>query len=114
MTWVLLIGAGWLLVALLVGVLIGRGIRLADRKEADGADASDPNFVVDLTPPAGAPAIVAPGLAATESPAPGGTPASPNTPEHVRHPIPSARPPAVRNPVRAPERPPSPDEAGPF
>ena len=48
MTWVLLIGAMWLTVALLVGVLIGRSIRLADRKQEDVAA---PNFVVDLTPP---------------------------------------------------------------
>jgi hypothetical protein len=49
MNWVLLIGAVWLTVAVLVGVLIGRGIRLADRKEeeAAAAEATEPNFVVD-------------------------------------------------------------------
>ena len=49
MNWVLLIGAVWLTVAVLVGVLIGRGIRLADRKEEEAATpvAAEPNFVVD-------------------------------------------------------------------
>jgi hypothetical protein len=66
MTWVVLIGVGWLVVALLVGVLIGRGIRLADRKEQDRADVTDPNFVVDLAPPA--PTVPEP--ASIESPSP--------------------------------------------
>ena len=49
MNWVLLIGAVWLTVAALVGVVIGRGIRLADRKEEEAAtpEAAEPNFVVD-------------------------------------------------------------------
>ena len=52
MTWVLLIGAVWLTIAALVGVLIGRSIRLADRKnEENAAAAAAPNFVVDLSPP---------------------------------------------------------------
>jgi hypothetical protein len=52
MTWVLLIGAVWLTVAALVGVLIGRSIRLADRKNEDAAaaEAAAPNFVVDPAP----------------------------------------------------------------
>jgi hypothetical protein len=66
MTWVLLIGVGWLLVALLVGVLIGRGIRLADRKEQGRTDVTDPNFVVDLAPPA----ATVPEPAPIESPTP--------------------------------------------
>jgi hypothetical protein len=49
MNWVLLIGALWLIVAALVAVLVGRGIRLADRKESEATTAADasPNFVVD-------------------------------------------------------------------
>jgi hypothetical protein len=78
MNWVLLIGAVWLLVAVLVGVLIGRAVRLADRKEAGTAAARgvEPNFVVDEAAP--------------------GTDAAPGAgaPGPVRHPIPSARPPA--------------------
>jgi hypothetical protein len=60
MNWVLLIGAVWLIVAVLVGVLIGRGIRLADRKEEEAAvaEATEPNFVVD--PDATAPDAIAP------------------------------------------------------
>ena len=69
MTWVLLIGAVWLTVAALVGVLIGRSIRLADRKsEENAAAAAAPNFVVDLSPPAAAaartPDAVEPGMPA--------------------------------------------------
>ena len=69
MTWVLLIGAVWLTVAALVGVLIGRSIRLADRKsEENAAAAAAPNFVVDLSPPAaaaaGTPDAVEPGMPA--------------------------------------------------
>jgi hypothetical protein len=53
MEWVLLIGAVWLLAAALVGLLIGKGIRLADRKQAEkaAAEAVEPNFVVDAGPP---------------------------------------------------------------
>ena len=60
MNWVLLIGAVWLIVAVLVGVLIGRGIRLADRKEEEAAtpEAAEPNFVVD--PDATTPNAIAP------------------------------------------------------
>jgi hypothetical protein len=52
MSWVWAVVAVWLLLAVLVGVLIGRGVRLADRKQAEttAAEAAAPNFVVD--PPA--------------------------------------------------------------
>ncbi len=54
MSWVWAVGAVWLLLGLLVGVLIGRGIRLADRKQAEitATETAAPNFVVDpLLPP---------------------------------------------------------------
>ena len=72
MTWVLLIGAVWLVAASLVGVLIGRGIRLADRKQEEFAASAPRNFVVDLTPPGVAePAVAgAPAAGAPEPPAP--------------------------------------------
>jgi hypothetical protein len=52
MTWVLAGVAAWLVLAVLVGVLVGRGIRLADRKAAGSraAAAAEPNFVVDPHP----------------------------------------------------------------
>jgi hypothetical protein len=52
MTWVLAGVAAWLTLAVLVAVLVGRGIRLADRKEAEhrAAGAAEPNFVVDPAP----------------------------------------------------------------
>lgn len=52
MTWVLAAGAVWLVVAVLAGIAIGRGIRLADRKQADVAalEPLPPNFVVDPQP----------------------------------------------------------------
>jgi hypothetical protein len=79
MTWVLLIGAVWLTVAVLVGVLIGRSIRLADRKnEENAAAAAAPNFVVDLSPPAAA-AARAPDAV------------EPDTPDRVHSSIPPAR-----------------------
>jgi len=57
MTWVLVIGAGWLLLAALVAVVIGRSVRLADAKAAADTAAEEPNFVVDpATSPRGLPA----------------------------------------------------------
>jgi hypothetical protein len=91
MTWVLLIGAVWLTVAALVGVLIGRSIRLADRKSDENAAAAPaPNFVVDLSPP---PAVAGSLMASTPD-APGAA-AEPVTPDGVRPSIPSARTSAV-------------------
>ena len=57
MTWVLVIGVGWLLLAALVAVVIGRSVRLADAKAAAEGAADEPNFVVDpATAPRGFPA----------------------------------------------------------
>ena len=86
MTWVLLIGAVWLTVAVLVGVLIGRSIRLADRKnEENAATSAAPNFVVDLSPPAAA----AGSLMASMPDAPDAV--EPGIPDRVRSSIPPAR-----------------------
>ena len=111
MNWVLLIGAGWLAVAVFVGVLIGRGIRLADRKqqEAFAADAPVPNFVVDLTPPVAAEAVEP---ARDETPVADVAPA-PATPDRARHAIPKSRQSGVRAPLHAAERTPSPRDSGP-
>jgi hypothetical protein len=49
MTWVVVIGSGWLLLATLIAMLIGRSVRLADARAA--ADAVQPNFVVDPEAP---------------------------------------------------------------
>jgi hypothetical protein len=112
MTWVLLIGAVWLAAAVFVGVLIGRGIRLADRKQEDAAaaEAATPNFVVDLTPPqpavAGMPAGGVPEPATPESAADVVAAEDVATPDRMRHPIPT-----VRNPVHAPERTTTPRES---
>ena len=57
MTWVLVIGAGWVLLAALAALVIGRSVRLADAKAAAEAAAEEPNFVVDpATAPSGLPA----------------------------------------------------------
>ena len=52
MTWVLAAVVAWIVLAVLVGVLIGRGIRLADRKDSNTAalETASPNFVVDIDP----------------------------------------------------------------
>jgi hypothetical protein len=101
MNWVLLIGAVWLLVAVLVGVLIGRGIRLADREAAGtrAAQADEPNFVVEPAAPANE---------ATQAPALETDP----VPDRVRHPIPSARPLAGRPNVTSSKRMPPSREPG--
>jgi hypothetical protein len=53
MSWVLVIAGAWMAVAAVVAILVGRSIRLADRKAAAEA-AQAPNFVVQ---PADAPAL---------------------------------------------------------
>lgn len=105
MDWVLLIGVVWLAVAVLVGVLIGRGIRLADRKQkqAFAAEPPAPNFVVDGTPPGEA--------QAAETPVADAAP-TPPTPDRARHAIPKSRQSGVRAPLSAAERAPSPRESG--
>jgi hypothetical protein len=120
MTWVLLIGAVWLSVAAFVGVLIGRGVRLADRKEEEAAagEAASPNFVVDPLAPALAGPPVPTGTAPadplevdipeTEIPAT----TEPSAAERTRHSIPTARPAAVRAPIRSSERTPTHRDSG--
>jgi hypothetical protein len=49
MTWVLAGVAAWLMLAVIIGVLVGRGIRLADRRQPENRVA-EPNFVVDPAP----------------------------------------------------------------
>jgi hypothetical protein len=57
MTWVLAIGVGWVLLAALAAVVIGRSVRLADAKASAESSADEPNFVVDpATAPRGIPA----------------------------------------------------------
>jgi len=47
MSWLWVVGAGWLVLGLLVGLLIGGGIRMADRKQTDQDTPGDsPNVVV--------------------------------------------------------------------
>jgi hypothetical protein len=60
MSWVWAVGAVWLLLGGLFGVLIGRGVRIADRKhaEAAAAEAAAPNFVVDPATLAVPPAVI--------------------------------------------------------
>ena len=81
MTWVLAAVVAWLVVAVLLGVLIGRGIRLADRKETQtaAAEAASPNFVVDDGPLTDRPGTFAAG-----------------TDDALRRPLSNARPPAPR------------------
>lgn len=56
MTWVLAAGVVWFGVAVLVGDLVGRGIRLPDRRAANtGIEGGPPNFVVDADPPVSGP-----------------------------------------------------------
>jgi hypothetical protein len=56
MTWVLAGVAVWLVLAVLVGILVGHSIRIADRKATENA-APEANFVVD---PAQAPRSATP------------------------------------------------------
>jgi len=44
MTWLLLIALAWVALALLVGVLLGRSVRLADRRQAV-ATATVPDYI---------------------------------------------------------------------
>jgi hypothetical protein len=48
MSWVI-IGAAWLVLAVLLALLIGRTVRIADAQEANDA-ADEPNFVIDPSP----------------------------------------------------------------
>ncbi|MCW2739617.1 MAG: hypothetical protein JWR45_39 [Blastococcus sp.] len=61
MTWVLTAAVAWIVVAVLLGLLVGRGIRVADHKDAQAValEAASPNFVVDSLPGAAGPAMTA-------------------------------------------------------
>jgi hypothetical protein len=91
MNWVLAVASAWFALAVLVAVLIGRSIRLADRKaEADAAKApiaeDSPNFVVDAAPPVETDVGV--------EPVPEGRPAEPQSAaERARPNVPTARSP---------------------
>ena len=88
MTWVLVIGVGWLLLAALVAVVIGRSVRLADAKAAAEASADEPNFVVDpATAPTRIPCRHGPPL-----PGPCGRGKPPAGPTGPRHPHDSRHP----------------------
>jgi hypothetical protein len=94
MTWVLVIGAAWLALALPVAVLIGRSVRLADARARADAELDEPNFVVDpATAPRGFPAakVLPPRAGAHDAPSPSPSPGwdTPTIPG-----IPVARPPA--------------------
>jgi predicted lipid-binding transport protein (Tim44 family) len=116
MNWVLLIGSAWLAVAVLVGVVIGRGIRLADRKEEEAvaAEAAAPNFVVDSASVAEPPAPAGPPDSPADVSAPAAVAPEAAIPDRVRHSIPTARPAAVRAPVHASERTPSQRDSDQF
>jgi hypothetical protein len=107
MNWVLAVAAAWFALAGLVAVLIGRSIRLADRKaEADAAKATiaeeSPNFVVDAAPPVESDVGV--------EPVPEGRPAEPRSAAERTHPnVPTIRPPEPGEPPS--ERAPSPRKA---
>jgi hypothetical protein len=104
MTWVLTAVATWLLLAIVVALLVGRSIRLADREKERAAAAGAPNFAVDpgtLRSPAPAPSAV-------EGDEPAAAPPSPS----AAPPIPRARQAAVRGCVQPGERHPSSRGAG--
>jgi hypothetical protein len=91
MSWVLVIGAGWLLLSVLTAVVIGRSVRMADVRAQAAADApaTEPNFVVD-----------APQLQVVQPPAAEPPAATPQRqgPDTIPG-IPSARPKLVKPPV---------------
>jgi hypothetical protein len=60
MTWVLIVVAGWVLLAIVCALLVGRAIALADRRSGRSGTVVSANFVVDHEASAGAdPAPVA-------------------------------------------------------
>jgi hypothetical protein len=107
MNWVLAVASAWFALAVLVAVLIGRSIRLADRKaEADGAKAAiaedSPNFVVDASSQIESDVGV--------EPVPEGRPAEPRSAAGRARPnVPTTRPPEPGEPPS--ERAPSPRKA---
>ncbi|UOY00215.1 hypothetical protein [Blastococcus sp. PRF04-17] len=50
MSWLWVVGAVWVLLGVLIGVLIGRGVRLADLRQAESDRADAPNVVIDPAP----------------------------------------------------------------
>jgi hypothetical protein len=111
MGWVWIVAAGWLPLATGVAVLIGRSVRLADQKAADGG-VEEVNVLVDRPPltiapgsadlPEGGTAGVADtgdSPAAPEPPTPRAGRDAPTIPG-----IPAARPPVGRPPVPHPIR----------
>ena len=114
MAWVLAVGAAWVAIAAFVAVVIGRGIRLADRKQAESAGAAPRNFTVDVAPPVfpttdsapvDAPSVDALPVLDGDATAPAAPEEAP--PSRFRHPIPNTRTPAVRPRAPHPERAPS-------
>jgi hypothetical protein len=111
MNWVLAVAAAWFALAGVVAVLIGRIIRMADRKaEAKGTEAKGaatiaedaPNFVVDTSPQVEADV--------SAEPVSEGRPAEPRSAaERPRPDVPTARPPEPGMPPS--ERGPSPRRA---
>jgi hypothetical protein len=110
MNWVLAVAAAWFALAGVVAVLIGRIIRLADRKAAAKAKAKAkatiaedaPNFVVDTSPQVEADV--------SAEPVPEGRPAEPRSAaERPRPDVPTVRPPEPGVPPS--ERGPSPRKA---
>jgi hypothetical protein len=66
MSWALAITAGWILLAVVAALVVGRGIRLADRKAAQSAvDAANVTADQVLEPAAGRAAAAAPGRGPT-------------------------------------------------
>ena len=60
MTWMLVVGTAWMALALAVAPLVGRSIRLAERKQQPDNPVSVPDYVpVDWTQPQTEPAVVA-------------------------------------------------------
>ena len=105
MSWVLVIGVVWLVLAVLLALLIGRSVHLADLREGLAAGADEPNFVVDRPAVEPTPRPTGPPTTAAGSPTPSPGPAS-RDPSTIPG-IPAARPSAARPGVPAPKRGPS-------
>jgi hypothetical protein len=122
MTWVLIVVAGWVLLAIVCALLVGRAIALADRRSGRSATVVSANFVVDHEASAGAdpaPVADAPPALAEAVAEPAQEPAAEARPEAVPEAkpaaddrassdpstipsIPSARPPLPKPPVPRP------------
>jgi hypothetical protein len=105
MGWVWIVAVAWIPLAFGVALVLGRSVRLADRKAAD-TEADAVNFVVDRPPLT----IVPPKTvnSSSKAPEPSGPPL-PTPPAGRGAPtipgLPSARPPVGRPPVPASARP---------